>query len=1014
MVATRKGRGLRGVRLLCLAGFALPVLLQFTCPQNGGNGGPPPPPPPPPPPVNTPPQVIAGEPTALVAVIQGQPVTISWTDSDPDNNATIRVFYDVDGIFGTPDDVIIATTGEDPDGLFDSVTWDTTGVAVGTYNVGVEADDRANDPVFDYASGQVIIQQDTRPAITMLEPSAQVSVKEGDLVQIAWSDNDPDDNAVVTIFYDTDQDVGNGFEGVLGIFQEDDPTDATTWTIPDATVVPQGLYYVGGTIADLTDSDTDYAAGAVLVELPPSTEILIDLRDLGTASLPGAQFDGFSFDGLAGASMDGGKDVSGDGVDDFIIAAPTADSYYLTRPNSGEAYLILGFEGRFESEESITLNKVGTLVSGIIFAGPDPKEYEWYANVADYRNPTLDRCRTGESDGIGTVRLIDDIDGDGLADLVIGCPYVNPWVEDLDYDPPDHGFDPGECDVEPIPGLPCTPENQLWDFDDDEGSLAADPGDGILCPVGDDNILLPTSTDTLQGLLCVREEEEDPQGIRREFVHGGNDLNTTTGNLNSPPYEYDDPCRDRGWPRGGGVVIVTSTSDFVNLDPALIDVDRIGQNLSADTCRLESQPVTSDLPGLRFLTSLGHGLRIKFSYDELYTQNGMLTGFGDNVAFMDMQRDGAPELLIGFPRYPDPNNPLGAPEIGGVQVVFLDPGFRARLFDTDTTTINSQPQMPIADCFIRPRTDRVGGVVADRGIFQFMNPVNVTGDPVVGPVGQLATPAGIGDFNDDGLEDFVCGAPAASPSGQAEAGQAYLIFGRLPFGKFAVGEIPDILPPPGGFPGAQRGIKISGTTANDRVGEIQLGADLNGDAKPEWVMSMPGRDSNRGMIAVIFGSSTLNGGGFTVAHLATSTLPSIVLTGEAQQDQAGLYVAEAGDVNGDGTDDLLIAAPGADAVVDAQLRTNCGKVYVVFGDSAIFNPDVPATISLSEIGKAALPGRVYVGRNDNDGIGTVSKAGDVDNDGISDFLIGRPDASPNGVTSAGEVYLLYGTISLRP
>jgi len=53
------------------------------------------------------------------------------------------------------------------------------------------------------------------------------------------------------------------------------------------------------------------------------------------------------------------------------------------------------------------------------------------------------------------------------------------------------------------------------------------------------------------------------------------------------------------------------------------------------------------------------------------------------------------------------------------------------------------------------------------------------------------------------------------------------------------------------------------------------------------------------------------------------------IIGAAAGDNLGRSVSNAGDVNGDGIDDIIIGAPG----VDANRRTNAGAVYVIFGRS---------------------------------------------------------------------------------
>ncbi len=157
----------------------------------------------------------------------------------------------------------------------------------------------------------------------------------------------------------------------------------------------------------------------------------------------------------------------------------------------------------------------------------------------------------------------------------------------------------------------------------------------------------------------------------------------------------------------------------------------------------------------------------------------------------------------------------------------------------------------------------------------------------------------------------------------------------------------------------------------------------------------------------MFGRDTANTVGFP-AQFELSSLAAgdgssgFVLKGIAEFDATGYSVSPAGDVNGDGTDDLMVGAPVA--------TVGAGKSYVVFGRDTTQAGNFPAEIDLSSLALGdGIEGFVLAGIDEMDQSGfSVSAAGDIDGDGIGDMFIGAPSADPAGRMSAGESYVVFG------
>lgn len=246
-----------------------------------------------------------------------------------------------------------------------------------------------------------------------------------------------------------------------------------------------------------------------------------------------------------------------------------------------------------------------------------------------------------------------------------------------------------------------------------------------------------------------------------------------------------------------------------------------------------------------------------------------------------------------------------------------------------------------------------------------------------------------GDVNGDGINDLIVAAPQADPHGSA-SGQTYVVFGTdqgFPpvlelssldgVNGFTVNGIEE-------FDGSGTGASIAGDVNNDGIDDIIIGARA-----ANFIGTFQGAayvifGTDQGFPAVLELSSLNGVNGFTLTNLFQ--LAGLV----------GSSVSGAGDVNDDGIDDFIIGALSAGS---------SGESYVVFGTDQGF----PILFDLSLLDGTdgfAIRGSGALG--DSLG-GAVNAAGDVNGDGIADVIVAAAFADPNGITSAGQVYVVFGS-----
>ncbi len=197
-------------------------------------------------------------------------------------------------------------------------------------------------------------------------------------------------------------------------------------------------------------------------------------------------------------------------------------------------------------------------------------------------------------------------------------------------------------------------------------------------------------------------------------------------------------------------------------------------------------------------------------------------------------------------------------------------------------------------------------------------------------------------------------------------------------------------------------LSLLGAQASDKVRAVAAG-DVNGDGLQDIIVGTSNADGPQdtrpgcGEVYVIFGPADEG----TTIDVAEGQ-QDVTIFGADSGDSSGFAVA-AGDVNGDGIDDILVEAPLADG--PGNDRPNAGEAYVIFGSAAL-EPTID--IALGE------QGLTLSGAEEGDRLGADLATGDANGDGVQDILVGSflADGPENARYQGGEAYLIFGTPSL--
>lgn len=552
-----------------------------------------------------------------------------------------------------------------------------------------------------------------------------------------------------------------------------------------------------GTTSTSTDDDDDDLTGC------GPRQTIVEIFDNDVDNCIGFRIT-LSGDNGLGRSVAPAGDINGDGFDDILIGLSRRD---LSNEGRGSAVVLKGKAGPFSD---ISLDSLSS-GDGFRIDGQDEAVYV-YEGGAYYWEWDQDQ-RFGRALAGGT-----DFNGDGFADMIFGSHltrwgYYYEWTGEGAFTEGYDNYDNGrgyilfgrETDFShPLPftsfdfgeggGLVVRGNQEDGLFGFSAASSWDMNGDGFAEALFGSHSYQTQAEGTYHGLAWIARGTDSHTGGFESGDIGGEGL---PGNRISHPgnsgYGFGFALAGSGDVNGDGYADIAVSNPWLHIE---------GDN-SGRAYVVTGSPVMNDnnnrVPSIA-LSADGYGWYL-----------------GHSVAFADVNGDGYSDLIVGVPAF-------GVEGEGSEGIVAVRFGYSG-----------------YSEGF--PYNQSLGSLNGSNGFMLFGSAAND---------GTGRSVAGIGDFNGDGFDDILIGAPFADPTtgdieGINSAGKAYIVFGKADWtadgGTMSLSTL-----------NGMNGITVSGTLAGSMLGySVAAGGDINGDGFADVLIGSLGYYGDGKQVLVLFG-----------------------------------------------------------------------------------------------------------------------------------------------------------------